>query len=364
MIRRILAPRLARGYLLRDEFSTAQSAPLTSPRSSEPGPGILKVGQPGNEISIASSIVQASGGGAGNGVVFVVGNATLAYAAGRSLKVVGVKDASGNNSYVGWVTENSNITPASLTGMSTIESGFYRQFNKSSITLPSSLSTTAKDFSFVRNADGGMWVFENAALSWVDDGSNTSAFYPLVFSAVSAASTPSADAVRVVDLGSIWSASEGIASVNAANPSSGAGYTAVADALHEIAFTLPGSPVNGDKIELRYRVADANNYWTAYVKYNGATWDLFLDSVSSGTPTNRITVNSVGAPDKIRVSANGTKHDLWTRASGNWTKRGSQVNVSFQDTQTTINATFNAGTVTAIKSYPRSSGVYNDLGGI
>lgn len=53
--------------LLLDAFTTADDAPVTSPRTCEPGPGVLTFVDAGNRLSIASGDLVASGGAASYG---------------------------------------------------------------------------------------------------------------------------------------------------------------------------------------------------------------------------------------------------------------------------------------------------------
>lgn len=161
-----------------------------------------------------------------------------------------------------------------------------------------------------------------------------------------------------------WTTQNGIMTVDQSTPSSGTNYTATADALHDIAFTLDGSPTANETIELRYRVQDANNYWTAFIERNGSNtaWDVQLDSVSASIPTNRISVTGVGTPDRLRVICDGSKHNMFTRSGISWTKRGGTVSVSHLNTETAINTTYDAGnTVSTLLSIPRTSVEYSEL---
>jgi hypothetical protein len=353
-------------YLLDDEFTTDDAAPVTTPRTCEPGPGVLKIGQPANEISIASGIIQASAGNT-SGTVFVVGNVTFAHGAGRCLKLVAAKNAGSSSSFVGWANSNVTLTSA---WRGTLEEGFYRDIATGAFIAPpagTTLSSTAADYCFVRNADGGVWVFKDSLLVWVDDGNGTAALYPLVFHSSVVASTPQASAIRMTDLPGVWTLSRGIVVFTDTTLLSNDTFTGVADGLHEFEFTLPGSPAANDEIVLQYRRLDSSNYWKATIKRNAGNtaWDFLLDSVSGGTPTNRITVTGVGTPDKLRAIANGSLHDCYTRAAGAWTKRGSQINISHQNTQVGMGITAVAGTtLTRVSSWARSSSAYDVLGSI
>lgn len=133
-----------------------------------------------------------------------------------------------------------------------------------------------------------------------------------------------------------------------------------ADSIIDYEFALPGSPSGGETVDLYYRKSAADTYWHAYLSFDGAQWDFDLDSVSGGTPTNRIHVDGVGTPDTIRVIADGTYHNCYTAASGVWTKRGGEINVSHQDTATGLNIGGDA-TPSRLASWPRTSSEYDVL---
>lgn len=125
-----------------------------------------------------------------------------------------------------------------------------------------------------------------------------------------------------------------------------------ANAIVDFTYTLPASPAASDTISIFYRISDASleagyNCWRAYLQRNTANtaWDFRLDSVNAGTVTNRINVTGVGDTVGIRVQCVGSLHDCWTTANGtDWTKRGGQINVSWNDTATGINTIYCTGT--------------------
>jgi hypothetical protein len=104
--------------------------------------------------------------------------------------------------------------------------------------------------------------------------------------------------------------------------------------------------------------------WDLYLRRNdtNTAWDIRLDSIASGTRTNQREVTGVGTPNLIRVIAEGSLHDIYTRAGSTWTKRGSQVNVSHQNTATFVNTIYSTGfTPTRLAVYPRTSAIYDLL---
>lgn len=355
------APSASITYVYRDEYSTDGSAPLTTPTACEPGPGTRKVGDPNSKVSIASGIVQCASGGT-NGTTFVVSNSSIAHAAGRCLKIASYTETSGSR--CGWCSSNTSITVGggAVKGMMGESADSYRDLNGAFIDLATGtgFSGTPHDYALVRNADGGIWVFQDAVLVWIDDVNNTAALFAATLVATGAGSVPHAEAARVVDLTGVWGNSHGLDTVNAANPTTGTLYSAAtADGLHEITITLPGSPASGNQIELRFRVAGASDYDTAYIVWNTGTsqWDLKLSKFVGGSETQvGSTVANVGSGlTKIRVRIIGTSCTVWTRAASAWTRRINAATISNQNTTVGINATYNAGSVTAINSTPTAS---------
>lgn len=136
---------------------------------------------------------------------------------------------------------------------------------------------------------------------------------------------------------------------------------ATADAIHILKFTLPASPIAGQRITLNYRIQSNGNSWMAYLQRNltNTAWDLRVDSISSYLATNRLNVTGVGTPDTILVSCRGSDHDFYTFAANTPTKRGGTVSVSHLNTETKISAVFSTGfTGVELYSQPATSPLY------
>jgi hypothetical protein len=118
----------------------------------------------------------------------------------------------------------------------------------------------------------------------------------------------------------------------------------VADGTHVLKFTLPGSPIAGQRIEMRYRRQDATNYFVVFIFRNAANtaWDVQLSSVIAGTATALILVNGVGTPDTIKAVTSGNSHDVYTIENGVETKRGGTINNANLAAQTGIMAVYNS----------------------
>lgn len=101
---------------------------------------------------------------------------------------------------------------------------------------------------------------------------------------------------------------------------------ATADATHTFYFTLPASPLAGQRVEMRYRYGDAANYFVAALQRNSSNtdWNFTLQKLVSGITTTLITANSVGSGiNAIRVMTVANVHYLYTGVSGTFTARNS-----------------------------------------
>src|SRR5690348_3793259 len=101
-------------WLFRDEFTTDQAAPLTSPRTSEPpGPGTLTITDTGNHASIVGGKLSFDGTIVATGNPRVVGTNSLARVAGRTLFIPINFSATGGQYLYGWTNA---LNPSNLWG--------------------------------------------------------------------------------------------------------------------------------------------------------------------------------------------------------------------------------------------------------
>jgi len=123
---------------------------------------------------------------------------------------------------------------------------------------------------------------------------------------------------------------------------------ASADGTFTFAFALPATPYAGLEVHMPYRIAapgeDFLNSWDPYLRRNSANsaWDFRLDSIVSGTRTNRTNVAGVGTPNQLRAVASGNNHDAYTGVDGTFTQRGSTVTSATHNTATGLNAIYHS----------------------
>jgi len=200
------------------------------------------------------------------------------------------------------------------------------------------------------------WTYLFSFLTYTD-----SPLFPTV--GYSSNGTRYVDWWRVIDLPSPFNSTFGWATLVQASPASGTDYAGDADGNYTLTVTAPGTLAGTTAIgvELRYRVQDANNFWTAYFREDGA---FRVDSVSAGVVTNRINVAGAitnGVTRTIQIATNGSKHNAYTLAGSNWTKQGSELNISHLNSQTTVKAVLGSGwSVSNLRSVPRTSSTNYD----
>jgi hypothetical protein len=349
--------------LLWDQFTTDAAAPLISPRTCEPGPGTLTLVQTDGQFSASAGKfnfgAQATPTWGDQGLY----TGALARVAGRVLLADIAIIVNSTLCGIRW------LTAAGLSDLAREHqfdfgpaTGFYPKDGTSFPLIGTAVAGQTYSLAMVLRSSGVFQLAKGGAytewtLLWPGLAGNTATLYG-AFSNNSAAGT--LDNLEAFDLAAPWTDDYGICAVSQAAAVSGTAYTSVADAIHDLTVTAP-NPL-AESTELRYRVADDSNYWTAYLNNAGA---FRLDSVAAGTPTNRINVAAVataGNTYTLRVVADGTKHNCYTLAGAAWTKRGGEIDVSHQNTQTAIKPIAGTGwTLGALRSYPRRASAYSML---
>lgn len=136
----------------------------------------------------------------------------------------------------------------------------------------------------------------------------------------------------------------GVFGVN--NPASGTYYDQAADGTWTLNLTQPGSTLPLTRVELRYRYADDNNYWTVYLERDqtNAQWNMRRAKVVSGTRTETSLQTNIGSVAAIRVTVSGTSHEWFSSSDGSsFTSRGTATDAALQ-TNTKVGAHYNGGT--------------------
>lgn len=367
----ILGGRASITYLFRDEFTTDAAAPLATPRTAEPGPGTLTLVQTDGQFSISggelvfpAQTTSAWGdqGFYGDALTSAAGRALFSEVTLTTVKAIYLCSLGGTAN-----VSNASDGPGIYMNSGSVLS--LRVITSPEIVAPVNLSVATKyKLAVVLQSAGALYFVQGGAFtSWtlvfLHAVATAATLYPRIAN-YSAAGSVNRFAVR--DLPAPFTTDHGIATLDVAGPADQTEYTGDADGIIDLTVTAPGV-LDGSattRCGFYYRAdADLSPAWHCYVDGLGA---FNVDSIdAAGTRTNRITAASViagGATVTLRVICAGSLHDAYSLNSTTWTKRGSQVNVSLNDTGTTIEPSIPAGWSAAnLRSYPRTSAAYAEL---
>lgn len=338
-------------YLLRDDFTTDAVAPLSSPRTAEPGPGTLTLTDTLNRLSVASGELSKAGAdNVGWTDPRVVTTSSYARLAGRAL-LFNLNQVSSNQVMGGWHTNNSGGSSGKYqiypTGAGTVRVRLGgTDFQVSSV---NALGTSyqyalilCSTGCFFFRKESGIWT-----LLWVD---NAGADTPLWGHIVSGGSDWKADNLRVLDLPQIhpaWSDSYGIATQRIAGAVS-AGQTFTHEANGILVWTQTAVP-SADGTRVRFRVQDSANYWLITINASG---NIALNEVVAGVSTQRAAVGAVVASGhRIVVIFDGTTIRGYSNNVLRWTYSSAS---NFQSaTSGEVNTLGTGGAVSDVVAYPR-----------
>lgn len=359
-------------------FVGTDDAPVSTPRTLIPGPGIMNFVQIDGTFDIG---VTAAGRltwtaqstpvwGDHGFYIEKQGGGAFARTAGRAYIFTFNSAAAAIPFIFSWHTSTTlgNASDSNLSAAVIIEgTGSFRPFDGAAyLTSGSLLSTHSwtalqdERFALVLLSTGylllhlvaGEWI-----LAWRGKVGSTASVYPAFKSHTGAGNM---DAVGVRDLAAVanWWTS------NVASPVSNTQYPSDADGEYILTVTAPtlaGTTAVGS--EMRFRVQDANNYWSAQLLEDGS---FKVISVSGGTPTDRVaaiaSVISNGATLTMKVAVHGNRGRAYTLSGSTWTTRGSEWNVNFLPTATIMQPVLGTGWTGAnLESMPRKDAKYQPL---
>jgi len=264
-------------YLLRDEFTTDDAAPLTSPRTCEPGPGTLVVTDAANKLSISSGVVVKTGGTFKllSGDAFTRANGVSFYSRNKITISTGegvlASSEGGTNP-----TDGVYFRPGLLYGYND-GTAFYNLGTLNSIISANHdllvVQRSAGAYLFIRGGPFGKWELLYPAIT--SNGETAKWMYKNV----SATDTGQNDDAIVTKIGGAFASDYGYASYYSASPTSPATCTASPDSVVEFTWT----PAADEVLEIYLRQVDATN--RSILRCNQATSKLYLYRVTGGTET-------------------------------------------------------------------------------
>lgn len=282
--------KIAVTFLFRDDFTTDESAPLTSPRTAEPGPGTGTIVDTGDIMSIVSNQLRING----TGLIpqpYYVDNVARSRSAG--LVLLSEMTRTTGNVRVGW-TSAIGVRPTRPAILVSTSVSVYTPTFMPAVyggTLEKVALVIRDDGSFSLVHDGVDWI-----LLWVRETETTTPLYA-VLSWHSSFTIHDFNNFRVSQLPAPWDTDYDIATERLAGArSAGDTFTHEADCTLEFEEeTVP----SGGQTEFAFREQDLSNYWLVTIDSSG---NIDLDEVVAGSPTQRGTSAGVIAnSDRIVV---------------------------------------------------------------
>ena len=273
--------------LLYDKFTTADAAPITSPRTCEPGPGTLTVTQTDEVLSLSGGkLVKVAGGTSAYGRVGAR-SGPYAITAGRCLFVDATLSVMAIAPLIGWGPDG---TPASL---SWGDPSIY--FVGGNITYDSSggaVVIAAQSLSGVKymivNRSVGSFFIIDGKLLWVDDaamGAGSTFCFISNYTNTNAFTVDDMEVLPLADYNSAWGGDWTEVTDTETNPASGTAFNSDANAHYRMTFTY-----ESDKhVFLEGRYVDAANMgWDLWITSTGTWWiremvDSVQPTLASGT---------------------------------------------------------------------------------
>ena len=273
-------------YLLRDEFTTNASAPLTSPRTCEPGPGALTIVDANNKFSISGGrMVIATGTSASlTDYAYLTVMNRIAGAA-FLLEATFLSTANGTNMTFG-IDNNTTATILDrfLIGYSGANQAYLSANGSTPFLVATLAATTSYKLAFVTMTAGfKLFIKGGTFTEWTRlyvSNLGSANFYPAV-NPRDPSGTASFDFWRCEQLSAPFNTDYGDATARVASPAVGETITGEANAVIEMIWTA----ATGQVWEFSVRHTDDNNRWIVRCDQAGST--IKLIERNAGTETER-----------------------------------------------------------------------------
>lgn len=299
-------------FLLRDDFTADDAAPLTSPRTCEPGPGTLTAVQTDGTLAVSGGklafTAQGTPAWGDQGIYDATGYNRIS---GRALFSQVNLPLDLLLSWIEWRAAASLGNPADANGQHAIlfadtTRRLIWTIGTTSITLQTAWTLSQMyTGGILLRTSGAFYVMKGGTefptwiVVWID---NIAAGSPLYAAMNGYSANGTLDNFRVIDLPAPFDDDYGLATQRVAGSVSAEQmFTHEADCIIEWTDTTIPSASN---LDLRFRRQDATNYWQITIDSTGA---LVLNEVVAGTPTSRgSSAGAVSNGNRVVVIASGT----------------------------------------------------------
>lgn len=286
-------------YLFRDQFTTPEAAPLTSPRTAEPGPGTAVIVDTNNVWSISGGDLVSAGGGTAagsNDPDFRVSGLTQAAGLAHKFELIeGRGSATGfkTNAADAWNVGYYGILEDAGGDWSILAAGHYTTaFSLLGISYPQTFTIVLRAAGFILFVGTNLaYVFDSGTgLQIASAAARTTGFpspYVGYFAVANLTGPLADDSLKTANL---------------------TGAVAIQTFTHTADFFINWTAAN-----LAHTVAvreqDASNRWEIRIENStGAVADLAAYEVVAGVPTLRgVSAGAVAVGDRIVVRSEGTR---------------------------------------------------------
>lgn len=339
--RRLLAARLqwlaSQGrlpsgqFLLRDDFSSDDPAPLESPRTCEPGPGTATVSGDASLFSISGGILSTSGVSTSDELLTDIftraaGLAFYSHSTGRAGR--GMR----------WGVKFNNLNPNRFEYVS----GLFRAGTRSNrvFELPVPAETDDLHMLLVARTNGTLHIYRvGSSGAWLLAKTERGLDISTTSNLRGTLSGPSGgsddyQAMRIFQLGAPFNSDFGLAVLHQASYPAGTQLSIPADALVELTWTAVASAV----LEVSLRRTDDDNRWILRGDQAGGTVKLI--ERNAGVETERTSVAQTWTPgtdyhvqvraygQRIQPAVDSQGKGVYNSASFNQTANGLVVNAN------------------------------------
>lgn len=339
----------ALAYLLKDEFTTTEAAPLASPRTCEPGPGTLTIVDTGNLASITGGKLILNDD-LTNQTKLYTSLLTSSVGYGMACKFTPRTTSGGGNKDTYFARTKSTSWDSSTDAGIWLRGLFFRISEKNlNGTVPFSvvlnteytiaiIARTAGNFYLVKGGVYTEWTLLHVTKLFT--GNNH-----LLIQKNATGMKADVDYWRYFVLESLWPGDFGIADTYIANPSSGTTATHAAECPTEVTWSASA----GVTAEFDLRYTDDNNRVVVRCSQSGSTIKIL--EVVGGVETERASAAQTWTPGssyRVLMILSGTRLNTFV----NDTDKNSYTGLSASLTGNTMRVTASAGTLSDLVVWP------------
>lgn len=266
-------------YVLRDEFTTTEAAPMASPRTCEPGPGTLTLVDTTNKLSVSGGKLVFAANATGDPGAW---GALTTRLTGRMLYAI----LSGNYSGVFAFGQDNNQAGGLGLDQFRLNSTNLQVTSQSAASGVTLVASTVYELAIISRTAGAWYLIRGGAFTdWTliyITAESSADFYPALSGGSQAIEV---DDFTIRDLGAPWDDDLGVVTDRIASPVATDEIAHEADGAVEFTWT----PASSDVLELDVRRTDADNRWIVRCDQAGGT--IRLIERNGGTETQRSSVS-------------------------------------------------------------------------